>query len=488
MKLTVIGLTKEVDSMSNEDLEREKIFSGKNAGICYLVDSYFNSAVSDDEKAKKRFPDVAGLNHHSIADHAKVEVLFEGVSKMLAIVLNSVQDYATSEKSGRFTVMTGNSSREVELYNKWRLLFKKRILALYPDIDDEVLTKKMAELGHADVIIQNGELTNNSMANFDDVHKSCLRDIKSNCVTLPSVKLAQENARYVLSVFTKSTTMGYTTSLRQWNYIYDWCIKYMNQYEEQTYPLDAPDSTVGLVRKSDGASASYFETELYKDFAELSRFIKENLYVEELRDNKDRCFEFLTDLSGDEDHPMSKYRVIDTELDERQYSEDDCLDTTYSVSYLASFVHIAQAERHRTLKYFMQFNPRCSFPEFFVPHCIRGTALEADWVNDLESIKDLVPQATMVDIIETGHISDFILKCKERLCGRAQLEIMEQTKKTAERFIDEAENGDSNSTFISYVKKIELDSSNIKTKCQLVGACKECCRWIKDNNVFTRLV
>ena len=41
----------------------------------------------------------------------------------------------------------------------------------------------------------------------------------------------------------------------------------------------------------------------------------------------------------------------------------------------------------------------------------------------------------MVGIIETGHISDFILKCKERLCGRAQLEIMEQIEKTANRFI-----------------------------------------------------
>ena len=52
-RLTVIGLTKEVDSMTDKDLEDAKIFSGKNAGICYMKDSYFDSDVSDDVKAVK---------------------------------------------------------------------------------------------------------------------------------------------------------------------------------------------------------------------------------------------------------------------------------------------------------------------------------------------------------------------------------------------------------------------------------------------------
>ena len=493
MNLTVIGLTEETTSFTKDDLERSKTFSGKNAGICYMKDSYFDSDVSDNDKAFKRFSRVSVTGHHSIADHVRVEVLLENISKMLAIVLNSLQDYATSEKSGRYTTMGGNSEEERQLYCKWKTLFRKRILDLYPDIDDEVLTKEMTKLGHSDIIITNGELNNNSMADFDDVHQNCLMNIKVNCSTLPSIKLAQENARYVLSVFTRSTTMGYSATLRQWNYIYDWCLKYMSQYEEQTYPLDKPDKVLGLVRKSDGETASYFETELYKDFAGLADFIKENLYVEELRDTKDRCFEFLTQLSGDSNHPMTNYHVIEADdytgrRDDGVVSEDDYLGITYSVSYPASFVHIAQAERHRTLKYFMQFNPSNPNPEYLVPKCIRGTNLEQEWLADLKSVKDLIPQATMVGIIETGHISDFILKCKERLCGRAQLEIMEQTEKTANRFISEADSESSTDVFKSYVGKIRSNSDCAKTKCQMLGGCKETCRWIASQEVFTRLV
>lgn len=474
MNLTVIGLTKEVDSMTKKDLEDAKIFSGKNAGICYMKDSYFDSDVSDDVKALKRFVRVSNTNHHSIADHVKVEVLLEDISKMLAIVLNSLQDYATSEKSGRYTTMSGNSEEERQLYSKWRVLFRKRILDLYPDLDDEILTQEMAKIGHSDVIITNGELNNNSMADFDDVHKECLMGIKLNCSNLPSVKLAQENARYVLSVFTRSTTMGYSATIRQWNYIYDWCKKYTDRF---SWHHDT-DGELVLVYRGTTNEVSFFELELYKDFVDLMEFIKCNFYVEELRDSKNRCFEFLTNLSGDASHPMANYSSED----------DDYLGITYSVSYPASFVHIAQAERHRTLKYFMNFKPSASNPVFFVPKCIRGTDLEQEWLSDLKSVKDLVPQATMIDCIETGHITDFILKCEERLCGRAQLEIMEQTEKTAQRFIDEAKDGNPSNTFLAYVDRIQLKNNNIKTKCQMIGACKESCRWFKEQDVFTRLV
>lgn len=61
MNLTVIRLTKEVDSMSDKDLE--------DARICYMKDSYFNYDVSSGVKALKHF--VRG----STADHVRVKVL-----------------------------------------------------------------------------------------------------------------------------------------------------------------------------------------------------------------------------------------------------------------------------------------------------------------------------------------------------------------------------------------------------------------------------
>ena len=139
MDFTVIGCTAETNGLTIEQLENAKLFSGKNAGICYMSESYFDSAVTDPVKATKRFVSTCSRGHHSIADHVRIEVLFENTSKMLAMLLNSLQDYATSEKSGRYTVMTGNTAEETKLYDKWLQIFHSRILELYPDYDDEVL-------------------------------------------------------------------------------------------------------------------------------------------------------------------------------------------------------------------------------------------------------------------------------------------------------------------------------------------------------------
>ena len=479
MKITVISTSKEVDKFTESDLNEAKVFSGKNAGICYMKDDYFNSYVSDNEKALKRFGTVAGTNHHSIADHIKVEVLFEGISKMLAIVLNSLQDCAVSEKSGRYTEMRANGQLEADLYNKWRGLFKDRILELYPDIDDEILMKQLERKGYKGVSVTKGVL------DVEDAQiKECLDQIKAECQVLSSVKLAQENARYILSVFTKSTTMGYTTSIRQWNYIYDWCQKYLNQFKWNGTQFEYKDDREW--------SVSYFEIMLYHDLSELSYFIKKNLYIEELRDPKDRCFDFLTQASGHSNHPMSKYHVVEPDFimgDTGKVSEDDYLGVTYSVSYPASLAHVAQAERHRTLKHYMLFNASDSrYFRFYVPKCIRGTALEKQWLDDLDKVSHLVPQATQVGFIETGHVSDFILKCEERLCGRAQLEITEQTEKTAKRFIDAVDSGNASEVLKCYVDKLRNSNGEVKTKCAMLSGCKESCKWCKNGTVFTRLV
>lgn len=489
MKCTVMGVVVETNGLTPEQLQEAKTFCGKNAGICYQKEGYFGTSVSDPVQASKRFTTVSGTGHHSIADHVRVEVLLEDVSKMLAIVLNSLQDYATSEKSGRYTVMTGNSERECGLYEKWCKIFQDAILKEEPSIDDAWLSSMIdKKFTYHGVNIENGECLVFESKNQSEVYEYYKQLLLNN--NRPSRKLAQENARYVLSVFTRSTTLGYSTSIRQWNYIYDWCLKYMSQYEEQVYPLDNPDKVSGLVNKSTGSSASYFESELYKDFKELSDFIKENLYVEELRDTKDRYFEFLTSLSGDPNHPMSKYRIVEPDILSGEvfgYSEDDDLGITYQVSYPASFVHIAQAERHRTLKYFMKFNPYCNCKSFFVPPCIKDTDLEGEWLKDLQSVGDLVPQATIIGIVETGHISDFILKCEERCCGRAQWEIMHQTEDTAKRFIEDSKSDEANAVVKEYVKKITAHDGSVATKCMMLGGCKEHCRFGSDlKGVFTR--
>ena len=107
MKTTVIGVMRthlddKFISVKNENmpeiLEDLKRFSGAEAGICYMSKPYFDSYVSDSVKAAKRFVTVSGTGHHSIAGHAQVAVLFEDMPKILAMYLNNLNDYETSEK------------------------------------------------------------------------------------------------------------------------------------------------------------------------------------------------------------------------------------------------------------------------------------------------------------------------------------------------------------------------------------------------------
>jgi hypothetical protein len=66
-------------------------------------------------------------------------------------------------------------------------------------------------------------------------------------------------------------------------------------------------------------------------------------------------------------------------------------------------------------------------------------------------VKDITPQGELVKINEMGKYEDFILKCKERLCSAAQLEIMLQTKKTLLQYQKSLE--ESNSPLAKDIKK-----------------------------------
>ena len=389
MKLTVTAITKEQEGISQQDLEDMATFSGKNAGICYGSHGYFGTAVTDPEKALKRFRVVGATGHHSVSDHANITVLFEGIPKILAMILNSTRAYATSEKSGRYTEMTGNSDLEKELYNKWVGIFTEEITDLDIGMDAKHINK-----------------------------------------------LAMENARYLLSVFTP-TTMSHTKNLKDWNYFIDWCENYCK------------------VLIQDGKYNSRFDRRLYGEIEKLGKCLKELLYVKELRDTKNRHFNFLALQTND----------IFRDIEEETFSEQ------YTAVYNASFVHLAQAQRHRTLDYRMVFDGVAT--DFFVPSVIQGTPLEKEWLEDMSLVSNYsVPQGTLVKVIEQGTIDNFFIKCQERLCGRAQLEIATQTEYTLIKM-------EQYGKFTEPVKR-ELEKyvkgGKVSTKCMLIkGGCKEPC-------------
>ena len=120
--------------------------------------------------------------------------------------------------------------------------------------------------------------------------------------------------------------------------------------------------------------------------------------------------------------------------------------------------------------------------EFFVPSIIKGTELENEWIKDISSLEDEFPQGLLLKINERGTVENFIMKCQERLCGAAQLEIAIQTKENLNRYINAVkENG--NEEIYNYLLQYTKGA-----RCTFPGwRCNSPCIW-GAKNALNRLV
>lgn len=346
-----------VDILPNYFLKKDGTFNkkeainlcGKIAGVCYNKEGWSNLVDEPEEKTNIRVDMTLNNGHHSVYDHIMINFNLQNVPKILAMVLNNENQYTTSEKSARYTPVQRKdgsiiTENEEVLYNKWIELFKKSISSKYGSVyDDKKITK-----------------------------------------------LAQENARYLVTVF-MPTQMIYSTSFRQINYIASW----MKDYIKNANINDL------------------FEIKLA---ISMDEFLKQ---LEQLNVLEPRLME------------NEKYRSLSLfgkDLDKKEEYFGD----VYSTTYKGSYAELAQAHRHRTLDYQME---RDENPDFFIPPIITDDkSLVDEWIGDINSVKKVNPQGELVLISEVGKYEDFILKCKERLCSAAQLEIMMQTKKTLEKY------------------------------------------------------
>ena len=270
--------------------------------------------------------------------HVTYNLALEGIPKILAMVLNNEKMYNTSEKSARYTKMEP-SEKEEELYEKWIKIYQEVIQEKYPEIDEKKVRK-----------------------------------------------LAMENARYLISVFTPATTMEYTVNFGQLNYIAHWF---------ENFVKEAPDTP--------------FNVKLKKVFAEFNEKIGDLLVPELNSDAKGRTLSLFAQRKREE-----------------EFGENYC------VNYEGTFAELAQAQRHRTL-YYEIFIPEEH--KYFVPPIIKETNFEEEWLKDISSLDEEFPQGLMLEINERGTVENFIMKCQERLCGAAQLEIALQTKEILDRYM-----------------------------------------------------
>lgn len=337
MKIKVIASTKVDYCLPKEEALN---FSGKSAGICYLPDTLETLFSEPLEKTQRRAKSNIESGHHSVFGHPTYNLSFEGIPKILAMILNNEKMYNASEKSARYTIMEPSKEEEV-LYEKWIKIYEKEILNKYPEFDEKRIKK-----------------------------------------------LAQENARYLISIFTPATVMEYTVNFGQLNYIINWSKDYINNEEDTAFSLKLK--------------------EVLKEF--LNKM--PDLEVEGLNSKlKNRKFSIFAQRSNRKE----------------EFGENYC------TTYLASFAQLAQAHRHRTLSYEMTLLEK---PKYYIPPIIQGTELESQWIEDINSLKDYYPQGMLVQVNERGTIENFVLKCMERLCGAAQLEIMQQTEKTLNKYLE----------------------------------------------------
>lgn len=338
--------------------EKFNKMGGELAGICYMSGTLKDVISKPESKTLRRAEMVKENRHHSVFDHEYITLYLQDVPKMFAMLLNNEKAYTTSEKSARYTKMAVKGI-ELDLFVKWKEIFVKLIKDKYGDVP--YFDSKRVE------------------------------------------KLAQENARYFMSVYT-NTSLAYTTSFRQLNYLYTW----LKDIDKHPSPL---------IRKLKTTA------DCFCNFLE-----KEHLVDHKIAD--------LADERG--------FSLI-AKKDRVEYFGD-----VYSTKYLGSFAELAQAQRHRTLNYEMRELDKKSY---YIPRIIQNDDfLKSKWIEDMVKVEDLTPQGQLVQIYERGTPENFILKMKERLCTCAQLEINDQTKETLKKYIANTTDLDIKSTLEKYNK------------------------------------
>lgn len=425
-KVEVIGRTIEKDALNrdinvfNPDMIHQDavLMSGRAAGICYMPDDYTSNGIKDVDKSIKRAAMNAKSGHYSVYEHFHVNLIIE-CSKMMAMILNSTRLYATSEKSARYTVMSPETEAERDMYGKWKGLFAKLIEEHYGD----KLTEKEIE------------------------------------------KLALENARYFISVWTP-TTMEFTVPYGRLVLLTGWLRDYSVRAAEYTRSLNNDDTT-----------SKFFER-LSREAKELSDlFISEvGVVIDELEDHKNIGIPFIENIY---------YEDFDENWD--IYSKDSNYSDSYTSIYSASFAALAQLERHRTITYSFRFFEKpftiTSFsPEyrFYIPKILDfNDGLRKEYLEDMKLLYirfNVVSQGLLVKVCEQGRFEDFILKAKERLCARAQLEICNITNFQMINFYNNFIN---ENIYINYVLKDKIDTENCaaKYRCQFDDfKCREGCK------------
>ncbi len=376
-----------VTSTGNLQNSQEMIeFGSRCARVCYNKKNW--GELQKEPIRESLLNRLIKSGHHSVFEHINLTFNFDEIPKALAMVFNNEKQYATSEKSARYTQMRNIEPIQKELYNKWMETLIPEIEKVYPSIKDSKLRKGAIK------------------------------------------KLAQENARYMSSVFTP-TKMVHTINLRQLNFLQQGFENFIEEYSDKNYSFE-------------------FRLRNYMgDFLEQTK----DLRIKGLENQTDRGLSLFSNANLT---PSNEYGDM------------------YSRIYSLSFAGLAQAHRHRTISYNILGGTEMGAKKgFFIPPIVKKADLEYEWIKDLNQVsKTDFPQAQLLEVYERGRLEDFRSKALLRMCGHAQLEIMINTMETAKEYK-------------SYQKS--YGENSLTSKCLQGIKCLSPCVWT-GKNALRRLI
>ena len=362
---------------------------GVRAALCFK-ETKNNVALSLDDIRKSESDAILinrGLgtifsDHTTPSEHQNITLEITGIPKILCMILNNEKQYSADERSLRYTEVEENeyiTSLEKRLYDKWLAKIETIIWEKYQDFymrlnkDNEKRVRKA-------------------------IHK-----------------IAQENARYMVSVF-MPTAISYTVPWIQLNKILSYMQRIINNPQNELEELLVPylqeftnlciSKNIAITKNSIYAVAMQDEevrSKLLTVYPEIETYVGKDELI--YRNNKS------VDLS------LFAYRNKFSAINNHnQYG--------YSISYnnYESFACLAQEQRHRTLDCEM------SIPDTFsayVPAIIRDdNVLQQEWINDMNSVQSVYPQGQLVRVNRISSLKNIIkFVAQERSCSRAQLEI-----------------------------------------------------------------
>lgn len=383
------------------------ISSGQFAGVCYASDGFDTIKQQPLLKAIDRANKTAARHHDSVFGHFTLNMEIE-CSKIMCMILNSIGVSNTSEKSARYTKMHPENINEAEKYKKWHDIIINLIQREYPQF---------------------------SLSNAS--------------------KLAYENARYMISVFTP-TCMEYSLPWRNIYYVQQW-LRDAAEY------CDSLEGT--------------FNKRLAKDMKETADCFIAVLGgdADYIKDNKNEYLRFIPYQAG--------VLINGSATDNLDSYGTPYYGDAYTDTYRCSLACLAQAERHRTLNWKMIFSGNennLTRTDFYVPKIVRRYGMENEWLDDIYSLKEISPQGTLVGVIEQGTFDNFVLKCKERMCNCAQLEIMNLVNIQVHNFY---RNSDNLSDFNKRLLYNICINDNPLQRCQYTDfTCETPCIWGSKNN------